>query len=202
MNRAYSVLAVKAVDDGARTIRGTATTPRPDRVGDVVEPLGIQFRNPMPLLWQHRHDAPVGVVKFDKPTADGITFEATIPVIAEPGALKDRVDEAWQSVKAGLVAAVSIGFRPLEYSRLDDGAVRFLASEVVELSLVTIPMNADATISLIKSLDAEHLPVASDSQDNDVPPAAPGKKATRVVKLADPARDWAKPFVINRIVRS
>ena len=202
MNRAYSVLTVKAVDEGARIIRGTATTPRPDRVGDVVEPMGVQFKNPMPLLWQHRHDAPVGLVKFDKPTKDGITFEAELPVIEEAGALKDRVDEAWQSVKAGLVAAVSIGFRPLEYSRMEDGALRFLASEVMELSLVTIPANADATISLIKSLDAEHLPSASDSQEETPPPAASGKKEVRVVKLADPARDRAKPFVINRIVRT
>ena len=132
MNRAYSVLTVKAVEEEQRIIRGTATTPSPDRVGDVVEPLGVQFRNPMPLLWQHQSDKPVGTVSFDKPTKGGITFEAQLARIEEPGNLKDRVDEAWQSVKAGLVRAVSIGFRALEYSFIEaTGGVRFTESEVI-----------------------------------------------------------------------
>ena len=46
MNRAYSLLEVKQVDDDARIIVGTATTPSPDRVGDIVEPLGVKFKNP------------------------------------------------------------------------------------------------------------------------------------------------------------
>lgn len=98
MNRAYSVLQVRSVDEDARIIRGIATSPTPDRMGDIVEPLGVSFKNPLPLLWQHRHDQPVGTVKFDTPTKDGITFEASLVQIDEPGKLKDRVDEAWQSV--------------------------------------------------------------------------------------------------------
>ena len=35
MNRAYSILSVKAVDDDRRVISGMATTPAVDRVGDV-----------------------------------------------------------------------------------------------------------------------------------------------------------------------
>lgn len=155
MNRAYSVLQVRSVDEDARVIRGIATTPSPDRMGDVVEPLGVSFKNPMPLLWQHNHSQPVGTVKFDKPTKDGITFEASVAIIDEPGVLKERVDEAWQSVKAGLVRAVSIGFRSLEHAVMKDGGWRFIKSEVLELSLVTIPANADATITAIKSIDTK-----------------------------------------------
>jgi hypothetical protein len=54
MNRAYSLLTVKSVADDQRVITGIATTPSVDRMADVVEPLGIQFRNPMPLLHNHR----------------------------------------------------------------------------------------------------------------------------------------------------
>lgn len=205
--RAYSVLTVKAVSEDRRMIRGIATTPSTDRVGDVVEPLGVSFKNPMPLLWQHRHDKPVGFVKFDKPTKDGITFEAELPQIGEPGALRDRIEEAWQSVKAGLVSAVSIGFRPTEYAYLDDGGVRFMKSEVYELSLVTIPANADAVITA-KNFDAESasvikqfdVGVADDEEKPEKPtPATTGIK--RVVKLDAPARDRAKPFVIKTIKR-
>lgn len=166
MNRAYSLLTVKAVGDDQRIISGIATTPAPDRVGDIVEPLGVKFKNPMPLLWQHRSDGPVGTVKFSKPTKDGIEFEARLPKVDEPGKLKDRVDEAWQSVKLGLVRGVSIGFRAIERSFMDDGGIRFIESEVLELSLVTIPANADATIQQIKSIDAEVL--AASVKQNDV----------------------------------
>lgn len=157
MNRAYSVLSVKAVDDEKRVIRGIASTPSPDRMGDVVEPLGAKFKTPMPLLWQHQHDKPVGLVEFAQPNKDGIPFEARLPEITEPGALKDRVDEAWQSVKAGLVAAVSIGFQaiPEQVERLKSGGLRFKQWEWLELSLVTIPANAEATITAIKSIDAD-----------------------------------------------
>jgi len=110
MNRAYAVLAIRAVDDEQRVIEGIATTPSTDRMGDIVEPMGATFALPMPLLWQHDHAAPVGMVEFAKPTKAGIPFKATLARVDEPGRLKDRIDEAWQSVKAGLIRAVSIGF--------------------------------------------------------------------------------------------
>lgn len=170
MNRAYSVLNIKALDDEQRVITGVATTPSPDRDGDVVEPMGVEFKNPLPLLWQHEHDKPVGTVQFDQPTEKGITFTARLADVKDEGKLKDRIDEAWQSLKANLVRGVSIGFRPIEYSWLDEGGIRFIKSEVFELSLVTIPANAEATINTIKSLDRKQL-------------AAQGKKAAPVVRV-------------------
>ncbi|MCB5173654.1 phage major capsid protein [Microvirga lenta] len=185
MNRMYSILTVKAVEEEQRIIRGVATTPNPDRVGDIVEPLGVQFRNPMPLLHQHDHDKPVGTVTFDRPTKDGITFEARLPKIGEPGPLRDRVETAWGEVKAGLVRAVSIGFRALEYSFLNEGGIRFNKSEVLELSLVSVPANADAVISTIKSIDRPLLAATGKepkADDRPVPPGASGK-SVKTVKL-------------------
>jgi hypothetical protein len=98
-------------------------------------------------------DQPVGLATLDPPTTKGVTFSASFAEPTEPGALKSRVDDAWQAVKLGLVRGVSIGFRALERSFMDDGGVRFIRSEVVELSLVTVPANADATISQIKKFD-------------------------------------------------
>ena len=139
MNRAYSLLDVRAFDDATRQIEGIASTPSPDRYGDVVEPLGAQFALPMALLWQHNAEKPVGTVEFAKPTKSGIPFKARLARIDEPGTLKDRVDEAWQSLKAGLVRAVSIGFRSIEHAHMASGGIHFLKWEWLELSLVTIP---------------------------------------------------------------
>jgi HK97 family phage major capsid protein/HK97 family phage prohead protease len=159
LQRAYSVLHVKAVSDERREFSGIATTPEPDRMGDVVEPKGIHFKNPLPLLLFHDNTLPVGTVKFGKPTDDGVEFTASIPDVTEPGRLKDRVDEAWQSVKYKIVRGVSIGFRVLGdgWELLRTGGVRFIETEVLELSLVAIPANAQATIQMIKSIDAKHL---------------------------------------------
>lgn len=176
IERGYSVLHLKAVNEDDRVLTGTATTVSPDRMGDVVEPMGVQFKNPLPLLWQHSSDKPVGTVEFDKPTKNGITFKARLPKIAEAGVLKDRVDEAWQSVKAGLVRGVSIGFRSLEHTYMKEGGVHFVKSEVMELSLVTIPANAEATIQTIKSFDTKQR-AASGASPPSVSPT-PGASGT------------------------
>lgn len=175
MNRAYSFLEIKAVDEESRVLKGIATTPQVDRASDVIEPLGVKFQNPMPLLWQHDHEKPIGTVVFDKPTAKGVTFTATIAKIDEPGNLKDRVDEAWQSVKAQIVRAVSIGFRAIDFEPIAGTyGLRYKSTEVYELSLVTVPCNSDCKISTIKSFDTGL-------------PAASGKKEFTVARLIKPA---------------
>lgn len=151
MNRAYSFLEIKGLDEDKRIITGIATTPEADRVGDIVEPMGAKFAKELPLLWQHKHDSPVGMAEFGTPTKKGIPFKATIANIADAGPLKDLVDMAWQSVKSKLVRAVSIGFKPIKYDILERG-LRFTETEIYELSLVTIPANASATIQTIKAL--------------------------------------------------
>lgn len=165
MDRCYSALTIRAVNDDARVIEGIASTPTPDRMNDIVEPLGAKFKLPMPLLWQHSHDEPIGHVEFAKPTKNGIPFKARIAKISEPGRLKDRVDEAWQSIKEGLVRAVSIGFRALEHSRMEDGGIRFISWEWLELSVVTVPANADASITTIRSIDRRVRAASGNAQE-------------------------------------
>ncbi len=193
--RAYSFLEVKSISEEKRVIRGIATTPTPDRVGDIVEPLGVKFTNPMPFLWQHKHDKPIGTVKFDTPTANGITFEAELPIIDEPGVLKDRVDEAWQSIKLGLVRAVSIGFRAIEYAFLDNDGIRFTKSEVFELSAVTIPAQAEAVMTSIKNMDAEAIALIK-SFDTGLP-AASGIPALVTKTAPGAAGNPTKPVILN-----
>ncbi len=207
LSRAYSVLTVKALDDDARVIRGIATTPSVDRVGDTINPLGASFAKSIPFLWQHMHDHPVGETILGSPTAAGIPFETRFvhPDQVESATLKDRLQMAWDSVKTGLVRAVSIGFRPIKYAYMEGGGVDFQEIEIFELSGVTIPAQADAIISQVKSIDAalraaegipEPEPPARPADD-----AAPGK-SVRVVKLGAPARDRAPPFIIRDIRRT
>lgn len=152
--RAWSQFEVKSMDDSLRVLEGLATTPSPDRMGDIVEPKGASFDLPLPFLWQHNADQPIGQVVAAKASGDGITVRVQLAKTDEPGTLKNRLDEAWQSLKIKLVRGLSIGFAPLEYSYMEDtGGYRFLKWAWLELSAVTIPANADASIAVIKSCD-------------------------------------------------
>lgn len=154
-DRAYALVTIKSVDDDKRIIEGIASTPSTDLVGDVVDSMGAEFNLPIPLLWQHNHDQPIGEVFYAKPTKNGIPFKAKIATISEPGRLKDRLDEAWQSIKIGLVKAVSIGFKSIEHSLMEDGGYHFRRWRWLELSAVTIPAQQEATIHTIRSIDRE-----------------------------------------------
>ena len=203
-DRAYSFIEIKSFDEEERIIEGIASTPATDRMGDIVNPLGAKYNLPLPFLWQHEHGKPIGHVIEAETSAQGIKFKAKIARTDEPGALKDLLDFAWQSIKMKLVAAVSIGFSPVKYAFLKDGGIDFSEWDWFELSAVTIPANADATITTIKSIDAG-LRKAAGVPDPEIPappaPAATGK-SVRVVKLDDPARDRAEPFVIRSIKRT
>lgn len=150
-NRAYSVLEIKAVDDDAREIRGIATTPAPDRVQDVVVPEGAKFALPLPLLWQHDASHPIGHVTEATVTAKGIEVVAKIAKGVDA-----EIDRAWNRIKAGLVRGLSIGFRGLESEEIPGSWGRkFTSWEWMELSAVTIPANADASILAVKQYDTE-----------------------------------------------
>lgn len=204
-NRAYSMLEVRAFDDASRKFSGIATTPTVDRVGDIIDPMGVKFQNPLPFLWQHNHDQPVGKVNFDKPSPKGIKFDAELvhPDSVESASLKDLLQLAWDSIKTGLVRATSIGFRPIEYSFMDSGGINYIETEVYELSGVTIPANSDALISTIKSLDAaaRHAAGVAEPEIPSLPEPAAIGKSCRVVRLNDPPAS-GPPFVIREIRRT
>ncbi len=182
--RAYSLMTLKAVNEELREITGIASTPTPDRFGDVMEPTGAKFRESTPFLWQHDRSQPIGnctpsLVK------EGIQITARLvkPTPDMPSQLAARLDEAWASIKSGLVGGLSIGFLPIEYSYLDDG-IKFISWDLFEVSAVTIPANADCTIQTIKSLDHQFF-------------AASGNEKA-VVKLNTPAGATAKKLTENK----
>jgi HK97 family phage prohead protease len=202
LNRAYSVLEIKDVDEESRVIRGLASTPTPDRMGDIVKPEGAEYSLPLPLLWQHRSDQPIGHVIEAKVTKKGIEIVAQIAK-----GISEEIDRAWALIKGGLVRGLSIGFRALDTEQIPNSwGLIFVKWEWLELSAVTIPANSEATIQNIKSIDTE-IRASSGIEDAEreihaePPPAAKGKEV-RVVKLNEPARDRAEPFVIRSIKRN
>lgn len=184
MEKAWSVLQNKEFDESSDfvTIRGMATTPRTDRVGDVVEPLGMKTNGRVKLMMFHDHRQIVGNVTFAKPNAKGIPFEAVIPKVKEAGIVQDRTNEAIHSLKYNLLDAVSIGFSANKEKTevMKNGGLRFKEWEWLELSLVPVPANPDAIISAAKSYTAS----LSVPESVNTPPAS--RKAHSVKFLRKP----------------
>lgn len=137
------------VDDTTRTIEVICSTSAPDRIGDVIVQEGIDLTaykaNPV-VLWGHDSDRPVA--RAEKVWVQNGQLRALAefpPEGADPDA-----DWVYGKVKNRLVNAVSIGFIPREWEPVDvkapwDG-YKYLESEMVEFSFVSVPMNAEALV--------------------------------------------------------
>lgn len=158
LKRAWSTIEFKAVDEDKRIIEGIASTPATDRYEDVVEPEGAQYKLPLPFLWQHQHGNPIGWVEDVKTSAAGIRVRVRLAAAG----VTEEIDKAWSLIKAGLVRGLSIGFTPIESAHINGTyGYHFTKWDWLELSAVTVPANAEATITSIKSIDQDHLRAVS-----------------------------------------
>lgn len=149
-NPIFKLLDTKtSVDDKTRTVEVICSTESADRIGDVIVQEGIdttRYRKNPVVLWGHDSDRPIA-------RADKVFLQnGQLRAVAEfPPAGEDAdADWAYGKIKNRLVNAVSIGFIPKEYEPVDpknpwDG-YKFLESEMVEFSFVSVPMNAEALI--------------------------------------------------------
>jgi len=146
-------LTIKAAAKSGRSFSGIASTPTIDSHGEMVDPLGLTFANPVPLLLNHDQRIPVGTVTFQRATAAGLPFTAAIPEVTEIGSLKDLCDLAAHMVAHGLIRNVSVGMITKAVEPIKQG-LRILKAEIRELSLVSVPANLDAAILSVKSASA------------------------------------------------
>lgn len=201
MKKAYSLLQVKSFDAEQRIIKGIASTPSPDRSDDIVDPQGAKFALPIPFLWQHMHSQPIGEVTEAVVTDKGIEVTVQIAKIEEEGKLKDRIDEAWQSIKSGLVKGLSIGFRGITVEDIPRSwGLHFKEWEWFELSAVTVPANAEASITEIKTISKSFEQQEKSALGDELPktkvekPTAgdSAEKKHTTVKLNCPAKGGVK----------
>lgn len=159
VERLYSTVVFKAVNEDQRVIEGIATVPVIDRDGDIIETGGVSYDLPMPLLWQHDQDSPIGNVIAAKVTKNNITIRAQIA----PKGVTPWIDEAWALIKAGLVRGLSIAGKIDKYELIPStGGMRITSLKWFETSAVTVPANQAATITAVKSIDAQSLAVSGE----------------------------------------
>lgn len=148
MNKQFARAELKAASDGL--VSFIASTASEDRMGDVIRQDGWDLKaykkNPV-VLFGHDHSKPIGKahnirVKDGALTAD---FEFASAEVDEFAAKIGRM------VKAGYLNAVSVGFQPLEVKPRKNGGYEFLKSELLEISVVSVPANSEA-LAFAKSL--------------------------------------------------
>lgn len=169
------------------------TTETPDRVGDVVMVDGINLKsfeaNPI-ALYMHDHSEPIGV--WSNIRKQGNALLGTLNLAAK--GTSNRVDFVRALIAQGILKAVSISFRGLDVSPITKGKPGYLikASELIEISLVTVPMNPLA-LMVAKSL---HL---SESEINQFLAVKPVNSDQRKALPINPLLGVAKMNLSDKI---
>jgi len=143
--RIFKEFTAKAQALDGRRVRFVITTSTPDREGDVVAADGVEttgfMSNPVVLFAHDYHSLPIG--RCVDLTREPTRLLATIEFAAAD--LNPMAEQIYGLVKAGYLRAVSIGFRPLEWTYDEQrGGVNFVKVELLEISVVPVPANAEA----------------------------------------------------------
>lgn len=128
--------------EGALRLAGYAAVfDVPDRGRDVVRKGAFAGAGAVPLLWQHDAGRPVGVVERVDEDGRGLRISARLA----DGSAGAR--EAASLLRAGALSGLSFGYR-VRKSRADRarGFRELLAVELIEVSLVTFPMQPLARV--------------------------------------------------------
>jgi len=148
MQTIEKTMARAAGDDPLEFIMSDATV---DRMGDVIVQSGWDLAdfvgNPI-ALFSHKADLPLGVWKNVRVQAGALRGRLELL----PRGMSPRVDEIRAFVEAGMLRAVSVGFRPIDTEPLPNGGVKFKRAALVECSVVSIPANPNA-LAVAKSLN-------------------------------------------------
>jgi len=154
LNSAFEAKSFKKGDKSLK-IAGYANTITKDRAGDVVTAeawaKGVEnFRKNPVMLYQHKHDCPIG--KIEKIVVDkkGIYVEGLVSNAAE-------TNHGIQTlIRDGALKSFSVGFRVKDgkYNRNDD-SMTITDVELLEISVVSIPCNQDSLFSVRKSFESD-----------------------------------------------
>ena len=150
----------RAIDVEAGIYEATITTETPDRAGDIVVAggahLAAYMRNPVVMFAHDYRQPPVAraIEITSAPHAKRIVARFQFPAHGE-SARADEIHALWHG---GFLNAASIGFMPLKSESINPedsswrSPKRFLEWEMLEFSIVPIPMNAEALRLGLKSI--------------------------------------------------
>jgi HK97 family phage prohead protease len=132
--------------DDAGAITGTAWPfGSADRSGDIIEKGAFIFPATLPMLFQHDPREPVGVWDAIMEGEAGLTVKGRLLVNDVA-----RAREVRALVQAGAIKGLSIGFSTKKASARAGGGRTIKSLELVEISLVSVPMHPGARVTSAK----------------------------------------------------
>jgi HK97 family phage prohead protease/HK97 family phage major capsid protein len=145
-----SIKSIKEDEDELK-ITGYASTNAMDRSCDRILPTawtkgGLKnFKTNPILLFNHNYDKPIGKVIAMGTDSKGLQIK---------GVISKSAGDVYNLVKEGVLSTFSVGFliKDAEYDKQVDGLV-VKDAELLEVSVVSVPCNQDATFSVAKSFD-------------------------------------------------
>lgn len=147
MTKQVTIKAQVAVNDAGEIEALAWPAGSTDRIGDQIEKgafAGVDL--PLPMLFGHDPNDPVGAWETAEETSEGLRLKGRLLVQDVA-----RAREVRALVRSGAVRGVSIGFRMQTSKRRTGGGRTITALELLECSLVAIPMNPGARVVSAKS---------------------------------------------------
>jgi HK97 family phage prohead protease len=140
-----------------RVLRFIGSDESVDRAGDIVSVDGWNVKgylsNPV-VLFNHDYSKPVGkaqavrINKRDKRLEFDVYFPTTEELSSDPKMPSEHalfIDTVYNMYKGGYLSAVSVGFKGEKAEPIPGSfGMKFLEQELLELSLVAVPANANA----------------------------------------------------------
>jgi uncharacterized protein len=141
-------LETKVLADDAGAVSGIAWKfGVADRVGDMIEPEAFgKAALPIPMLFGHDFNDPIGTWDAATVKTDGLHLSGRLLVDDVA-----RAREVRALVKSGAVRGISIGFVTKRAAARSGGGRTIKALELLEASLVTLPMHPGARVTSAKS---------------------------------------------------
>lgn len=150
MNDLFELKASLAVDDAGAITAMAWPFGAPDRVGDMILPGAFKSaRPPLPILFAHDPKQPVGAWTDIIETPEGLQAKGHLLINDVP-----RAREVHALVKSGALRGVSIGFQTKAATPRRGRGREITALDLVEISLVTVPMHPGARVTSSKSAAA------------------------------------------------
>lgn len=149
---------VKKVEGDKRVIEGFVSTSDLDRVRDIVKPEAFRealtnyLKSPV-LFYNHRTwELPIGKVTTAEIKKKGFFVRAEVIESEHPDLA--TANAVWELVEAGVLKAFSFGFHILESMIDPEAKIRVIKRlELLEVSIVGIPANPNATFSIAKGIE-------------------------------------------------
>ena len=122
-----------------------------DRMDERIEPKGWQIdnykKNPV-ILFDHGHDMafgsmPIGKAISAEPQDGGLYIKAKVSE-----SKTEKITAVRDLIEEGILKTFSVGFRPIGEPEKSDGGIVIKSAELIECSVVPVPMNQDSVFSV------------------------------------------------------